>query len=140
MDPVTKRHYKLLGGRYGHGDTVALLKILIDRTDSRVAGFYIASANKKTFRNEANWIVNGNYEKINDLHNELKKNSFAIVDEDLGYEKFFILSDKYLNVEAPDLEIDEDMTKGRMKNAFVKSRQNKIGNKAMLSKFAEFVS
>ena len=140
VDPVTKRHYELLGGRYGHGDTVALLKILIDRTDSRVAGFYIASANKKTFRNEANWIVNGNYEKINDLHDELKKNSFAIVDEDLGYEKFFILSDKYLNVEAPDLEIDEDMTKGRMKNAFVKSRQNKIGNKAMLSKFAEFVS
>jgi hypothetical protein len=27
-----------------------------------------------------------------------------------------------------------------MKNAFIKSRKNKIGNKAMLSKFAEFVS
>ena len=32
------------------------------------------------------------------------------------------------------------MTKGRMKNAFVKQRQGKFGNKVMLSKLAEFVS
>ena len=45
-----------------------------------------------------------------------------------------------LKVEDVELEIDDDMTKGRMKNAFVKSRKNKIGNKAMLSKFCEFVA
>ena len=45
-----------------------------------------------------------------------------------------------LKVEAGELEIDDKMTKGRMKNAFVKSRKNKIGNKAMLSKFCEFVA
>jgi len=58
----------------------------------------------------------------------------------LGYDQFYVLSDKNLNVEAEAVEFDSDMTKGRMKNAFVKSRKNKIANKAMLSRFAEFVS
>ena len=63
-----------------------------------------------------------------------------MIEGDLGYEEFYILSDKDLGVEAQELEIDGDMTKGRMKNAFIKSRKNKIGNKAMLSRFAEFIS
>ena len=70
----------------------------------------------------------------------MKDNSFAVIEGDLGYDQFYILSDKDLNVEAEPVEFDSDMTKGRMKNAFVKSQKGKIANKAMLSKFAEFVS
>ena len=63
-----------------------------------------------------------------------------MIEGDLGYDQFYVLSDKGLDVEAEAVEFDSDMTKGRMKNAFVKSRKNKIANKAMLSRFAEFVS
>ena len=58
----------------------------------------------------------------------------------MGYDQFYILSDKDINVEAAEVAFDSDMTKGRMKNAFIKSRKNKIANKVMLSRFAEFVS
>ena len=86
------------------------------------------------------WIAGGDYEKIQTIKDDLKKNAFTIVEGDLGYQQFFILSDKSLKIEDEALDISENMTKGRMKNAFVKSRKNKIGNKAMLSKFCEFVS
>ena len=138
IDPITKRHYKL--NSYGDKDTKLFLEALKDRTGSRVVGFFIAPSGKKHFKSEINYIINGNWEKIEALHKEMKINSFAIIEGDLGYDQFYILSDKDLDVEAEVVKFDSDMTKGRMKSAFVKSRKGKIANKAMLSKFAEFVS
>ena len=93
------------------------------------------------FNREVSWLANGDYEKVAEMREELKKSAFTIVENDLmGYQQFFVLSNKHLKVEDVALEIDDDMTKGKMKNAFIKSRKNKIGNKAMLSKFCEFVA
>ena len=138
VDRVTKRHYDV--NRYGDKDTKSYLEALRDRTGSRIAGFFIAPYRKNNFRSEVGYLMGGNFEKITELHEQIKDNSFAVVEGDLGYEEFYILSDKNLNVQVAEVEFDSDMTKGRMKNAFVKSRKNKISNKAMLSRFAEFVS
>ena len=138
VDPITKRHYS--PPRYGERDTSYFLEALKDRTGSRIAGFFIAPSRKNTFRQEVNWIIGGDYMKVEELHKEMKENSFAVIEGDVGYDQFYILSDKDLNVEAAEVEFGSDMTKGRMKNAFVKSRKNKIANKVMLSRFAEFVS
>jgi len=113
---------------------------LKDRTGSRIAGFFIAPSRKNSFRQEMNWIIGGDWSKIEELHKEMQTNSFAVIEGDVGYDQFYVLSDKDLNVEAAEVAFDSDMTKGRMKNAFVKSRKNKIANKVMLSRFAEFVS
>ena len=139
-DPATKLHYNNPSGwAYDGGQSVMLLKALANRTDCRVAGFYIAPTGRG-FNSEVSWIAGGDYEKIQTIKDDLKKNAFTIVEGDLGYQQFFILSDKSLKIEDEALDISENMTKGRMKNAFVKSRKNKIGNKAMLSKFCEVVS
>ena len=139
-DPVTKLHYNT-NHRYGYdgGQSVNFLEALADRTGTRVAGFYIAPMGRQ-FSREVGWLAGGDYEKVAQMRDELKNSAFTIVDGDLGYQQLFVLSDKHLKVEDVELEIDGDMTKGRMKNAFVKSRKNKIGNKAMLSKFCEFVA
>ncbi len=140
-DPVTKLHYsKKFAHAYDGGVSTNLLEALADRTDARVAGFYIAPMGRH-FSREVSWLANGDYEKVAQMRDELKKSAFTIVENDLmGYQQFFVLSDKHLKVEDVALEIDDDMTKGKMKNAFIKSRKNKIGNKAMLSKFCEFVA
>ena len=137
-DPVTKLHYDSRGAGFDGGQAVNLLKALKDRTECRVIGFYIAPMGR-SFSREVSWMTN-NYEALDKMKKDLKDNAFTILDSDVGYEQFFILSDKSLKVEAGELEIDDKMTKGRMKNAFIKSRKNKIGNKAMLSKFCEFVA
>ena len=137
-DPVTKLHYDSRGAGFDGGQAVNLLKALKDRTECRVIGFYIAPMGR-SFSREVSWMTN-NYEALDKMKKDLKDNAFTILDSDVGYEQFFILSDKSLKVEGGELEIDDKMTKGRMKNAFIKSRKNKIGNKAMLSKFCEFVA
>ena len=72
----------------------------------------------------------------------MNKDSYTIVrdEERLGYEELYILSDKKLDVETEELEIDSSMTQAKMKNAFIKNRKDKFVSKTMLSKFAEFVS
>jgi hypothetical protein len=114
---------------------------LKDRTDTRLAGFFIAPWAKGSFRREVGYLTNRwDVDAADDMHSDLRKNAFTVIEGDLGYDQFYILSDKNLRVEHEEVEFDADMTKGRMKNAFIKSRKNKINNKAMLSKFAEFVS
>jgi len=136
VDPITKRHYKM-----DDHDTKTFLEALKDRTDTRLAGFFIAPHQKGSFRREVGYLTNRwDVDAADDMHSDLRKNAFTVIEGDLGYDQFYILSDKNLRVEQAEVEFDSDMTKGRMKNAFIKSRKNKIGNKAMLSKFAEFVS
>ena len=137
-DPVTKLHYDNSSRGFDGGQAVNLLKALKDRTECRVIGFYIAPMGRG-FSREVSWMTN-NYEALDKMKKDLKDNAFTILENDIGYEQFFILSDKSLKVEDGELEIEDGMTKGRMKNAFIKSRKNKIGNKAMLSKFCEFVA
>ena len=137
-DPVTKLHYDNSSAGFDGGQATNLLKALKDRTECRVIGFYIAPMGRQ-FSREVSWMTRS-YEALDKMKKDLKDNAFTILDSDVGYEQFFILSDKSLKVEAGELEIEDGMTKGRMKNAFIKSRKNKIGNKAMLSKFCEFVS
>ena len=36
--------------------------------------------------------------------------------------------------------MDSEMSKAKMKNTFIKQRQNKVGNKVLLGRFAEFVA
>ena len=51
-----------------------------------------------------------------------------------------MVSSKSLKVKDEEVEIDSDMSKAKMKNTFIKQRRNKVGNKVLLGRFAEFVS
>jgi hypothetical protein len=85
-----------------------------------------------------------NYSLVDNIADDFKKQGWSSVDNDeIGYDKFFVLSDKFLNIKSEEFEAPTKngvVSKGRLKNAFIKSRKGKIGNKTMLSKFAEFVS
>jgi cobalamin biosynthesis protein CobT len=139
-DSVTKKHYNINSRGYNEGIDSILLKILSDRTKARVIGFYIApTGNRKYFKREMGYS-GVEWSKQDEIWNEMKKNNFSVLEDIKGYDQYIWVSSKSLNINANVVEIDSDMTKGRMKNAFVKQRQGKFGNKVMLSKLAEFVS
>ena len=75
-----------------------------------------------------------------DWWEKMKKNSFIVVEGDLGYEQFYVVSSKSLKVKENEIEIDSEMSKAKMKNTFIKQRRNKVGNKVLLGRFAEFVA
>ena len=138
IDPVTKKHF-VIDPRKDSIDAT-LLKVLRDRTKARVIGFYIAPTNNKNSFNREVGYVSGLWNKQEALWEEMKKNNFIVLEDTKGYDQYIWVSSKSLAIDTKAVEIDSDMTKGRMKNAFIKQRQGKFGNKIMLSKLAEFVS
>ena len=139
VDPVTKKHYKVERAWDNPLDTICL-KILSERTKARVIGFYIVPTNNKRTFSQAINHSQVEWSKQEEIWDEMKKNNFIVLEDTKGYEQYIWVSSKSLNINADAVEIDSDMTKGRMKNAFIKQRQGKFGNKVMLSKLAEFVS
>ena len=136
-DMVTKKNYNV--NKYGD-DTGLLLEILKDRTDCRVTGFFINTENRRNLNGNLRGIKPGlTYEEMEEAMDSLKKNNFARM-ECQGYEEFYVIDGKKMDLEVPDLEITEDMTKAKMKSAFFKNRKAKLVSKKMLSQFAEFVS
>ena len=140
-DSVTKKHYNIRGSRnLNEGIDSTLLKVLSDRTKARVIGFYIAPThNKKAFKREVGYS-GVEWSKQDEIWDEMKKNNFSVLEDTRGYDQYIWVSSKSLNINSDAIAIDSDMTKGRMKNAFVKQRQGKFGNKVMLSRLAELVS
>ena len=145
IDPVTKKHYEYNSrapGKYGTTDTELFIKALKDRTGTRISNFYIASGRKNNFSQDVAWLAGGVWDIINELWESVKVEGFAVLPEDtMGFDEFYVLSDKNLKVNVDELEIDSaTMTKAKMKNNFIKNRKNKLLSKKMLSRFAEFVS
>jgi len=139
-DSVTKKHYNINSRDYNGGIDSILLKILSDRTKTRVIGFYIAPThNRSSFKREMGYS-GVEWSKQDEIWKEMKKNNFIVLEDTKGYEQYIWVSSKSLNINTDAIVIDSDMTKGRMKNAFIKQRQGKFGNKVMLSKLAEFIS
>ena len=116
------------------------LKILGDRTGARVIGFYIVPTKNKTHFKRESAYSGVAWSKQEEIWNDIKKNNFTVLEDTKGYEQYIWVSSKSLNINTDAIVIDSDMTKGRMKNAFIKQRQGKFGNKVMLSKLAEFIS
>ena len=118
------------------------IRALKDRTGARISNFYIASGRKNNFSQDVAWLAGGVWDIINELWESVKAEGFAVLPEDtMGFDEFYVLSDKNLKVNVDELEIDSaTMTKAKMKNNFIKNRKNKLLSKKMLSRFAEFVS
>ena len=139
VDPVTKIQYE--SDRSSCGTSVPFLKALKDRTSARVVGFYIAPCNtKKRFTQEMTYSGVVNWSETDALWEKMKKESFIVIEDDLGYEEFYVVSSKSLKVKDAEVEMDSEMSKAKMKNTFIKQRRNKVGNKVLLGRFAEFVA
>ena len=97
------------------------MKILSERTKARVIGFYIVpTPNKRTF-SHAIGHSQVDWSKREEIWDEMKKNNFIVLEDTNGYEQYIWVSSKSLNINTDDVAIDSDMTKGRMKSAFVSS-------------------
>ena len=137
-DMVTKKSYHV--NKYNETDTGLLLKILKDRTDCRITGFFINTENKRGLHMNLRCIKPGmTYEEMVAIDDDMKKDLFARLETD-GYEEFYVINGKKMDVKVDDLQITDDMSKAKMKSAFIKNRKAKLVSKKMLSQFAEFVS
>ncbi len=121
----------------GEKTTSALLRMLKQRTDTNLVGYFITNRNVK----HTTFNILSEYGKfIPEAHiaEYIKKNKFYDLSL-IGYDSFFIILGKDLEIDDGVLKVDTNAKRDVMK-AFIKNQKNKLINRVLLNKFIERIA
>src|SRR6056300_1737726 len=143
---VGKKQYTVADeGRYYSSDiyTGLLLDIIRQRHGISTIGFYVTKRLRgydveRFARNCKNWEER--YKRTQKIKNSLSKEKYASVDN-VGYDKYFLLNGKKLNVENTDLSgIKDNMKSSGIARVFKKSMKGRITSRTLLNQFIQEVA
>ena len=79
--------------------------------------------------------------EFNKLKRDIRSNGVAVIDENLGYQRRFILTQNAnMQGEIEDLDVDSGMTAKKIAKAFGKSNGSKKKSRVVTQKFAELIA
>ena len=116
--------------------TVLLLKVLKDRVGGNLLGFYITPSGFASNYNQFNGQSGEIYVKS---HNDWKTNGFFGVTT-AGYDEYYILDAKRLDVSNGKLHINSDMTKRKIASEFIKFSEKKAVSRVLLTRFVKRIA
>jgi hypothetical protein len=143
---VGKKQYTVADeGRYYSSDiyTGLLLDIIRQRHGISTIGFYVTKKLRgydveRFARDCKNWEER--YKATQKIKNSLSKEKYASVDS-MGYDKYFLLNGKKLNVENTDLSgIKDNMKSSGIARVFKKSMKGRITSRTLLNQFIQEVA
>jgi hypothetical protein len=141
-DTVTKASVEVNRVDYntslGAVQTTALLKLLKQRTDSNIVGFYIAKA--RDVRTVLNvYSPKNETQKIDNRVAEFRKNHFTYLNN-VGYDEYYFLRSDKLDTDDEDgFEVSSTTTRGLV-SAFTKYTGNRVSNRIVLNRFINFIT
>lgn len=119
--------------------TQEMLKTLKKNTDSTVLGFFISQ-----YRNEAVSIVCDatSYAKKDVYVEQMNKNRAIIQDNIFGYDRYFGLCNKYMDIVENEFGemVEDGASKGKLKTAFAKMTKQKRVNRILLNAFVDSIA
>ena len=122
-----------------HKVTEEMLKTLKKSTDSTVLGFFISQ-----YRNEAVGKVCDatSYMKKDKYVDQLNKNRAIIEDNLFGYDRYFGLCSKYIDIVENEFGemVEDGASKGKLKTAFAKMTKAKRVNRILLNAFVDSIA
>ena len=140
-DPVTKKSYARSDFRGASQVTTAtLLTMLKDRTKCNVIGFFLAqtSGNNRVGKRDLQYMFPN--QEINALRKTLRKEK-VLVCESMGYDEYyFVPSGQNLVIDDGELNVNKDMTRGKMAKGFASYMRGKTINRVLLNKFVEQIA
>jgi hypothetical protein len=135
-DNVAKKEYNINGdirGAYGELTNI-LLRILKDRTDTNLIGFFLSTdSTRSVMRRYFNLEI---HDKMNKFW---KENKFVPVKSE-GYDEYYVINAKSMAATENKLTIDPTMTKTKIAKEFMKFTENKSINRVLLRQFIDKVS
>jgi hypothetical protein len=137
-DPVTKatvevtyRNYSISGA-----ETETLLKLLKQRVDSNLIGFYVA---RRRDINNAISMFCSDEKEANKLKLEFQKNDNTVITT-YGYDEYYMLRSESLNTEDDeDFEVNSTTTRGLV-SAFSKYTGGKTSSRVILNRFIKLIA
>ena len=140
-DPITKKSYERSAFRgSGQVTTATLLTMLKDRTKCNVIGFFLAntSGNNRVAKRDLQYMFPN--QEINALRKVLRKEK-VLVCESMGYDEYyFVPGGQNLVIENEELNVNGDMTRGKMAKGFASYMRGKTVNRVLLNKFVEQIA
>jgi len=140
-DPVTKRSYNRTESGYGYSNrtTKMLLKMFKDRVKCNVVGFFLAaSGNGRVSNHDLQYVFPNQDMKM--LRKTLRKDK-VLVSETQGYDEYyFVAGGSSLKIDDGELDVNGDMTRGKMAKGFTNYMRGKVVNRVLLNKFVDQVA
>ncbi|SVE44135.1 uncharacterized protein METZ01_LOCUS496989, partial [marine metagenome] len=130
-DPVTKKSYNRAEYRgYNQRTTTLLLKMLKDRVKCNVVGFFLAAASRGRVSNHDLQYVFPNQD-MKELRKTLRKDK-VLVSETQGYDEYyFVAGGSSLKIDDGELDVNGDMTRGKMAKGFTNYMRGKVVNRVL---------
>lgn len=133
-------HTMDVGSMHGSKVTEEMLRVLKKNTGANILGFFISQ-----YRNEAVGIVcdaKRNYSARDKYIEQMNKNRAIIEDNIFGYDRYFGLCNKYIDIvedEFGDM-VEDGASKGKIKTAFAKLTKAKRVNRILLNAFVDSIA
>ena len=127
----------------GSAMTEGLLKFLKQSTDSNVLGFFISQYRNQAINKVLHEVGSANYIKNKEKYTtQMTKNRAIIEDKIFGYDRYFGLCTKYMDIIEDEFgELVEDgASKGKIKTAFAKMTKAKRVNRVLLNAFVDSIA
>ena len=151
-DPLTRKTYKLeeLTQGWRNSDEKlqerAVLTLLKDRYNLNVIGIFLDNeSNGRSLRvSTLNGFLGYKYgedgiKRHKDARQMCRKTGVAPI-EQIGYDEFYIVPSGTMQDYVPSLEIDGNMSVGKIKNAFKKNQTSKFGNKVLVNRMMDIIA
>jgi hypothetical protein len=112
-------------------------------TNSKVLGFFITSSRNESIRKILDELdiksYNTKAQMTSEYNEQFKRNKCLITDGVYGYDRYFTLYDKSLDID--DLDLDEVVVDGsdarKIQGAFTKVSKQKRVNRVLLNSFVD---
>lgn len=127
----------------GSNMTEELLKFLKKNTNSNVLGFFISQYRNQAINKVMGEVPAGMYVKYKEKYtNQMNKNKALIEDKVFGYDRYFGLCTKYMDIVEDEFgELVEDgASKNKIKTAFAKMTKAKRVNRILLNAFVDAIA
>jgi hypothetical protein len=127
----------------GSDMTKNLLRSLKTSTNTNVLGFFISEYRNQSIAKAVDEAPMGQWTKYKDKYTEqMNKNRCLIEDNIFGYDRYFGLCTKYMDIVEDEFgELVEDgASKGKIKTAFAKMTKAKRVNRILLNAFVDAIA
>jgi hypothetical protein len=138
-DPVTKITYDFWHSNKPEKQTDVLLKMISDRYNASIVGFYIAGSVGWREISSAVYSNNVGYSDFDEIKKEIRKNGFASFNT-YGRDDLFIVPAKSMRIEEVELEVDGKQSSSAIANKFSKMMNGKQVNRMLLNKFVGYIA
>jgi hypothetical protein len=132
-DHITKKNFYLGPHTNTYNTTEVFLKILKERTNSNVIGFYITPSLRTPLS-----TLGVDHTLHDTLVKKWKADNYVGI-QTAGYDEYYLINIRNMNIDDNPMNINSNMTKKAILKEFKNFSGRKTGNRVLLSKFIQRV-